>query len=59
LLGIELIRSGEIAAKIPAEGQVEIAVQQRLEKLVAGEYLYVRAVQEDGGTAWSSPIFFE
>jgi hypothetical protein len=38
---------------------MEIAVQQRVEKLVAGEYLYVRAVQEDGGTAWSSPIFFE
>jgi len=59
LLGIELIRSGEIVAKIPAEGLVEIAVQQRLETLVAGEYIYVRAVQEDGGTAWSSPIFFE
>jgi hypothetical protein len=56
---IDVIRSGEIVAMIPAEGLVEIAVQQGLEALRAGEYLYVRAVQADGGTAWSSPIFFE
>ena len=30
-----------------------------VENLRAGEYLYVRAIQNDQGTAWSSPIFFE
>jgi len=24
-----------------------------------GEYLYVRAVQQDGGAAWSSPFFVD
>jgi len=26
---------------------------------VSGEYLYGRAVQEDSGAAWSSPIYIE
>jgi hypothetical protein len=34
-------------------------LQVPVEALRAGEYLYVRAVQRDGGAAWSSPIFFE
>jgi hypothetical protein len=56
---IDVIRSGDVVVVIPAEGLLEIAVQQGLEALRAGEYLYIRAVQADGGTAWSSPIFFE
>jgi hypothetical protein len=32
-------------------------LQRQLADLAPGEYLYVRAVQEDRGTAWSSPIF--
>lgn len=30
-----------------------------LEAPQAGDFLYVRVVQEDGGMAWSSPVFFE
>jgi hypothetical protein len=56
---VDLIRSGEIVDAIPAEGLLEAVLQRPVEALRAGEYLYVRAVQEDGGTAWSSPIFFE
>jgi hypothetical protein len=56
---VELIRSGTIAERIPAEGLLEVVLQHRVETLRAGEYLYVRAIQEDGGAAWSSPIFFE
>jgi hypothetical protein len=56
---VELIRSGEIVDGIPAEELLEVVLQVPIEALRAGEYLYVRAVQQDGGAAWSSPIFFE
>jgi hypothetical protein len=56
---VELIRSGEIVDGMPAEELLEVVLQVPVEALRAGEYLYVRAVQRDGGAAWSSPIFFE
>jgi hypothetical protein len=34
-------------------------VQRELRDLRAGEYVYVRVVQADGGAAWSSPFFVE
>jgi hypothetical protein len=56
---VELIRSGAVVEAIRADGLAEVALQIPVEALGAGEYLYVRAVQEDSGAAWSSPIFFE
>jgi hypothetical protein len=56
---VELIRSGEIVDGAAAEGRLEVVLQRPVEALRAGEYLYVRAIQQDGGAAWSSPIFFE
>jgi len=56
---IDIIRSGEPVHSIPAEGRLEVAVQVTLDDLHAGDFVYVRAVQEDQGAAWSSPIFFE
>jgi hypothetical protein len=56
---VELIRSGAIVDRTAAEGRLEVVLQRPVEALRAGETLYVRAVQQDGGAAWSSPIFFE
>ena len=28
-----------------------------LQDLSAGDYVYVRVIQQDGGAAWSSPFF--
>jgi hypothetical protein len=56
---VELIRSGGVVDSIPTEGRLDVALQRIVEGLRPGEYLYVRAVQEDGGAAWSSPIFLE
>ena len=56
---IDIIRSGEPVRSIPAEGRLELAVEVELDDLHSGEFVYVRAVQEDDGAAWSSPIFFE
>ena len=54
---IDLIRSGEIVESFGAEGRLEVGIERPVEELRAGEYLYVRAIQEDGGAAWSSPFF--
>ena len=34
-------------------------LEETVRDLEPGEYLYVRAVQEDGGAAWSSPFFVD
>jgi hypothetical protein len=41
------------------DGEFEATLHRTIENLVSGEYLYVRAVQRDGGAAWSSPIYAE
>jgi hypothetical protein len=56
---VDLIRSGKVADSIDTEGRVDVTLQRLIKELRAGEYLYVRAVQKDGGAAWSSPIYFE
>ena len=59
LARIDVIRSGAVAASFRGDGARESAVQHKLADLRSGEYVYVRAVQHDGGAAWSSPIFIE
>ncbi len=56
---VELVRSGEVVDGLDAEGRLEVALERPVEGLRAGEYVYIRVIQEDGGAAWSSPIFFE
>ncbi len=53
---VDLVRSGRIADSIPLDSRVH-RVRWTLRDLQAGEFLYLRAVQGDGGTAWSSPSF--
>jgi len=56
---LDLIRSGEIVDSIDLEDRLDVMLQVPLEDLAAGEYIYVRVVQRDGGAAWSSPIYIE
>ena len=56
---IDVVRSGEITTEIPGEGMWDLATTVELTGIQPGEYVYVRAVQEDRGAAWSSPIFVE
>ena len=56
---VEVIRSGRVVASLPASGRTDFAFRWRLERLGAGEYVYVRAIQRNLGTAWSSPFFVE
>jgi len=56
---VDLIRSGNLVDSIPIDGLLEVTLGREVNDLVSGEYLYVRAVQEDTGAAWSSPIYVE
>jgi hypothetical protein len=56
---VDLIRSGAVVDSLAIEGELEITLQRPIEELRSGEYLYIRAVQEDSGAAWSSPIYVD
>jgi hypothetical protein len=56
---VDLIRSGKLVHSIAIDGLLEVTLHREIKDLVSGEYLYVRAVQEDLGAAWSSPIYVE
>ncbi len=57
LARVELIRSGALHGSFDAAGRRELSLETTLEELRAGEWVYVRVVQEDQGAAWSSPIW--
>ncbi|MDG2052033.1 MAG: CehA/McbA family metallohydrolase [Myxococcota bacterium] len=53
---IDLIRTGQIA-RVDGDGQLDLRLSRKIPRLGRGEYHYVRVIQRDGRTAWSSPIF--
>ena len=56
---IDLVRKGRPVEAIPCGGAREFHLARDVEGLSPGDFLYVRAVQADGGAAWSSPFFIE
>ncbi len=50
-------RGGRIETLEGAESHLEWEAVREVSPLDAGEYLYLRVVQQDGGAAWSSPWF--
>ena len=56
---VDLVRGGRVVRSFPGSGSPEMRLAEPIAGLGAGEYLYVRAVQEDGGAAWSSPFFVD
>jgi hypothetical protein len=54
---VDVVRSGEIASVIQGSGRRELSENLALAPLRSGEYVYVRVVQENGGAAWSSPVY--
>jgi hypothetical protein len=56
---LDVIRSGAVVASVAGEGSRDLGAVQPLTDLEAGEYVYIRVLQEDGGLAWSSPVFIE
>ncbi len=58
-LVVHLTRSGAIVGSLDAEDRSDLLLAYPVRQMRAGEYLYVRVVQRDGGAAWSSPFFVE
>ena len=56
---IDVIQSGAVVSSTDGANRRELSATIELSTLVAGEYVYLRVVQIDGGLAWSSPIFVE
>lgn len=54
---LDVVRTGAVVRSEVGLESVEMVLP--LVEPKAGEYVYVRLVQEDGGLAWSSPIYFE
>jgi hypothetical protein len=59
ILRIELIRGAEVVETLEDGEHWDVETAFQPTDLEPGEFLYVRVVQEDGGTAWSSPFFVE
>lgn len=59
LARVDLIRSGRVIDTFELEGERDATLERRVSELRPGEYVYVRAVQRDGGAAWSSPIYVD
>jgi len=57
LAHVDVIRNGEIAMRLDGEGALEWSREGEIPRLEAGETLYVRAIQQNDGAAWSSPFF--
>jgi hypothetical protein len=56
---IDLVRGGKVVRTFAGTGSPEMRLSEPVAGLSAGEYLYVRVVQTDGGAAWSSPFFVD
>ena len=54
---VEIIRSGALVDAVPGEGSRDLTFERSIHDLRAGEYLYLRVIQQDLGIAWSSPFF--
>ncbi len=54
---IDVIHRGEIAISVEGDGSMELVVTGAMQEIRAGDCVYVRVLQGDGGLAWSSPIF--
>ena len=59
LRSIQVIRSGAVVQEVDCQGAWDFTFGEDLAGLSAGEYVYVRVVQEDRGLAWSSPFYVE
>jgi len=57
LEAIDIIERGDPVSRIPGESRIELAETVTLSDLHPGDWVYVRVVQQDGGMAWSSPVF--
>lgn len=54
---LEIVKNGATVAAIAGDGAADKSLEWRDPDRRAGDFVYLRAIQEDGHAAWSSPIF--
>jgi hypothetical protein len=54
---VDVVQAGAVVASEAGAGRRDLSLRWLAPPLRAGEYLYVRVVQQDRGAAWSSPFF--
>lgn len=54
---LEILGGDGLLLRAQGEGSPDLEVGGTLPDLRPGDFVYVRAVQEDGAQAWSSPVF--
>ncbi|MEN8181262.1 MAG: CehA/McbA family metallohydrolase, partial [Myxococcota bacterium] len=60
LTRLDVVKAGAVLASVEGDGgEVLSLVAEDREPVQPGEYLYLRVIQEDGGLAWSSPVWVE
>ena len=57
---LDLVKNGEVLFALEGGGRESLELlAEDAEPARSGDYLYARVVQEDGGLAWSSPVWLE
>ena len=56
---VDIIRGDQPVERIAVKGEREWSLVRQIPALQPGEFVYVRVIQQDGGIAWSSPIYAE
>jgi hypothetical protein len=59
LARMDVVHGSKVVQSIDAEGRRELLARWAVPPLRAGDFVYVRVVQQDGGAAWTSPWFIE
>ena len=54
---VDIIRGDQPVERIAVKGEREWSLTRQIPALQPGEFVYVRVIQQDGGIAWSSPIY--
>ena len=54
---IDIVRGAQKLVSLRGDGRRDFSGQLEIPALQPGEWLYLRVIQRDGGSAWSSPFF--
>jgi len=59
IVNVELVKNGRVVASVVGDGRLEASLDYQDPLPERGDYTYLRATQEGGGMAWSSPIWID
>jgi len=54
---VDIIHNEKLAQRVDGKGKSLFFFDLQVPAMNAGDFVYLRVLQKDGGAAWSSPIF--